>query len=174
MTVSRPQPRFIAVLFLLLALAACAGMGPGLDATAPTPAAAPANINPGDLVGSWGLAAYHREADRARTEAAARGQCAQPYVIGRGPTGGVMMHLADAAQPRELRLKAGAMGKSYIGPEGPAGDAQDREILSFDGRTLIVRWVDPEVASRYGTMIYVRCGAAGTRATKRAPSPKSQ
>ena len=28
------------------------------------------------LVGRWGLAAYHKPEDRARTEAAARGQCA--------------------------------------------------------------------------------------------------
>ncbi len=44
---------------------------------APLPASIPAQ----DLVGRWGLAAYHKDEDRARTEAAARGQCSQPYNI---------------------------------------------------------------------------------------------
>jgi hypothetical protein len=35
---------------------------------------------------------------------------------------------------------------------------QDREIVSFDGRVMIMRFVDPEVAGRYGTSVYVRCG----------------
>jgi hypothetical protein len=133
----------------------------------------PANIAAADLVGSWGLASYHREDDRGRTEAAARGQCSKPYVIGRGPTGGVMMHLADATQPRELRLKAGPDGKAYIGLEGPAADAGDREIVIFDGRILILRWVDSEVAGRYGTMVFVRCGAPGTAPVARKKTPKA-
>ena len=36
---------------------------------------------------------------------------------------------------------------------------QDREVVTFDGRVLVLRWMDPEVASRYGTGVYVRCGA---------------
>ena len=157
-------------LLLVLLIAACATQGPTLEATAPAApdmAPPPANIAAGDLVGSWGLAAYHREEDRSRMETAARGQCGKPYLIGRGPTGGVMMHLADATQPRELRLKAGPTGKAYIGVEGPAADAGDREILAFDGRVLVLRWVDPEVAGRYGTMVFVRCGAPGTTPTAR-------
>jgi hypothetical protein len=161
-------------------LAACAGQMPGLfgepaPVTAPGPEIAPppANIAAADLVGNWGLASYHNEGDRPRTETAARGQCTKPYVIGRGPTGGVVMHLADAPQPRELRLKGGPAGKAYIGPEGPAGDMQDREILSFDGRVLVTRFLDPEVGGRYGTMVYVRCGAPGTRPAPTAKSPKA-
>ena len=34
---------------------------------------------------------------------------------------------------------------------------QDREVVQFDGRVLILRWMDPEVQGRYGTMVYVRC-----------------
>ena len=34
---------------------------------------------------------------------------------------------------------------------------QDREITSFDGRTMTVRFLDPEVSGRYGTQVYVRC-----------------
>ena len=78
--------------------------------------ALPPAFPPQDIVGRWGLAAYHKEEDRARTEAAARGQCKQPYVITLGPSGGVMMHLADQATPTELRLRGGPGGKTYIGP----------------------------------------------------------
>jgi hypothetical protein len=69
-----------------------------------------------------------------------------------------MMHLADQREPSELRLKGSPDGKDYIGPDGPAGDPQDRVILSFDGRVLITRYVDPDAANRYGNMVYVRCG----------------
>ncbi len=156
--------RFSTCLMLGLAgaLAGCASPGTGpVPATQPPPVAdapPPANLRAEDFVGRWGLAAYHKDQDRPRTEVAARNQCNQPYTIGRGPSGGLLMHLADAPQPEELRLKAGT-GKNYIGLRGPAADTQDREIVSFDGRVLILRFVDPEVASRYGTMIYVRCGA---------------
>ena len=77
------------------------------------------------------------------------------------------MHLADAREPQELRLKSGSDGKVYIGPEGPAPDSRDREIVTFDGRMLVTRWVDREISTRYGTSVYVRCGAPGTAATKR-------
>ena len=120
----------------------------------------PPAFPPQDIVGRWGLAAYHKEEDRARTEAAAAGQCKQPYVITLGPNGGVMMHLADEATPTDLRLKGAPGGKTYIGPaDSEPGGAQDREVVAFNGRILILRWMDPEVASRYGTGVYVRCGA---------------
>jgi len=117
----------------------------------------PSTIRADELVGKWGLAAYHKPEDRVRTENAARGQCKNPYVIGKGQTGGVIMHLADEATPQELRLKGSQSGKNYIGPAGPAGGPQDREIISFDGRVLTTKFMDPDAASRYGTMVYVRC-----------------
>ena len=118
----------------------------------------PATIRADELVGRWGLAAYHKPEDRVRTENAARGQCRQPYVIGKGPTGGVIMHLADEATPQELRVKGSQSGKNYIGPEGPPGGEKDREIISFDGKTLVTRFVDKDAGTRYGNMVYVRCG----------------
>ena len=128
---------------------------------APLPASIPAQ----DLVGRWGLAAYHKDEDRARTEAAARGQCRQPYTISRGPRGGIIMHLPDQSQPTELVLKGGADGKNYIGlAEEPVPGQRDREIVSFDGRVLVTRYVDPEVSGRYGTSVYVRCGATAPAA----------
>ena len=92
-------------------------------------AAVQSRYTPEELVGRWGFTSYHRDQDRARTEAAARGQCKNPYVIARGPQGGIMMHLADQRQPTELRLKGSASGKQYIGPAGEAGVAEDREIV---------------------------------------------
>jgi hypothetical protein len=130
--------------------------------TAPEPSAAPempATIRADEIVGRWGLASYQNPADRARTEAAAKAQCKQPYVIGAGTSGGVVMHLADQATPQELRLKGSPSGKNYIGPTGPTPGEQDREIVSFDGRVLVTRFVDKDAATRYGNMVYVRCGA---------------
>jgi hypothetical protein len=127
---------------------------------APEPGVAPempATIRADEIVGRWGLASFQNPADRARTEAAARAQCKQPYVIGAGASGGVIMHLADQATPQELRLKGSPSGKNYIGPPGPAGAEQDREIVSFDGRVLITRFTDKDAAVRYGNMVYVRC-----------------
>ena len=78
----------------------------------------PATIRPDEIVGKWGLASFQNPNDRARTEAAASAQCKQPYVIGAGGNGGVIMHLADQATPQELRLKGSPSGKNYIGPPG--------------------------------------------------------
>ena len=117
----------------------------------------PASIRADEIVGRWGLASFQNPNDRARTEAAARSQCKQPYVIGAGSSGGVIMHLADQATPQELRLKGTSSGKNYIGPAGPAGGEQDREIVSFDGRVLVTRFTDKDAAVRYGNMVYVRC-----------------
>ncbi|HET9903709.1 MAG TPA: hypothetical protein VFQ27_08435 [Xanthobacteraceae bacterium] len=155
------SPKVSATVFVMgLLLAGCAGTREPLAPAAPPPVvnAPPApGIAPEDLVGRWGFASYHQEGDRARTITQARNQCRHPYVIGRGPNGGVMMHLADQSQPTELFTKAGPEGGRFIGPAGPAGDASDREIVSFDGRVLILRWLDREVAGRYGTAVYVRC-----------------
>jgi hypothetical protein len=127
----------------------------------------PASIRPEEIVGRWGYGAYHNETDRARTEAAARGQCGQPVLVNRGPNGGVMMYLADSAQLQELNLKGSPSGKNYIGPPGPAGGGQDREIVSFDGRTMVLRWMNPDVATRYGTGVYVRCAPEGMARSSR-------
>jgi len=130
----------------------------------------PASIRPEEVVGRWGYGAYHNETDRARTEVAARGQCGQPVVINRGPNGGVMMYLADSAQLQELNLKGSQSGKNYIGPGGPAGGVQDREIGSFDGRIMILRWMNPDVATRYGTGVYVRCAPEGVAHMRKPPA----
>jgi hypothetical protein len=149
---------------LTIFLGACGSMSLPSFSSSPTPAPEPgvapempATIRPDEIVGRWGLASFQNPADRARTEAAARSQCKQPYVIGAGTSGGVVMHLADQATPQELRLKGSPGGKNYIGPPGPTPGEQDREIVSFDGRVLITRFVDKDAATRYGNMVYVRC-----------------
>jgi hypothetical protein len=149
---------------LALFLGACGSVNlPSLSSN-PTPETEPgvapempATIRSDEIVGRWGLASFQNPADRARTEKMARDQCRQPYVIGAGQSGGVIMHLADQATPQELRLKGSPSGKNYIGPNGPAGGEQDREIVSFDGRVMITRFVDKDAATRYGNMVYVRC-----------------
>ncbi|MCA6120261.1 hypothetical protein J6524_36395 [Bradyrhizobium sp. WSM 1738] len=149
---------------LAILLAACGSMSlPSLSSSPPPEAEPgvapemPATIRSDEIVGRWGLASFQNPNDRARTEAAARGQCKQPYVIGAGANGGVVMHLADQATPQELRLKGSPSGKNYIGPPGPAGGDQDREILSFDGRVMVTRFIEKDAAVRYGNMVYVRC-----------------
>ena len=166
MTVSPRDLRLRAVVvFAALALSACATSPPPVEAPAPVApppqAQIPASIRAEEVVGRWGYGAYHNDVDRSRTEAAARSQCGQPVVINRGPNGGVMMYLADSAQLNELYLKGSTSGKNYIGPSGPPGGPQDREIVSFDGRTMVLRWTSPEVTARYGTGVYVRCAPEG-------------
>jgi hypothetical protein len=144
----RPRPAFVvsSVLITAAVLAGCTTQlsplppGPAAPAVVPT---LPPSFPPQELIGRWGYAA--------------RNQCKQPYVIGAGSSGGLIMHLADQKEPQELRLKGAPGGKNYIGPEGEPGGMQDREVVTFDGRVLITRWMDPEVAGRYGNGVYVRC-----------------
>jgi hypothetical protein len=147
-----------AIAVALLALAACTtASGPQTAAPAPPQPELPSKIRASEIIGRWGYAAYHKAEDRARTEANARGQCKQPFVIGQGTAGGVMMYLADSSQLQELRVKGSTSGRDYIGPAGDTPGAQDREIVSFDGRVMLLKFVDPEVDGRYGTGIFVRC-----------------
>jgi hypothetical protein len=150
---------------LALLLGACGG-GLSLPSFSSEPTAVPepgvapempASIRSDEIVGRWGLASYQDPKDRTRTEAMARSQCKQPYTITAGSSGGVIMHLADQATPQELRLKGSPSGKNYIGPAGPTPGEQDREIVSFDGRVMITRFVDKDAGTRYGNMVYVRC-----------------
>jgi hypothetical protein len=148
-----------AVLVSALALGGCATNSPQQEAAPsvlPQPEL-PARVRPAEIVGRYGYAAYHDAKDRARTEANARGQCKQPFVISPGSSGGVTMLIADTPQPQELRLKGTQGGKDYIGPPGDTPGPQDREIVSFDGRVLVLKYVDPEIDGRYGTGVFVRC-----------------
>jgi hypothetical protein len=159
---ARLAANFATASALTIFLAACSSTSLPSFSSSPTPDVAPvpempATIRADEIVGKWGLASFQNPNDRARTEAAAKAQCKQPYVIGAGANGGVVMHLADQATPQELRLKGSPSGKNYIGPPGPAGGEQDREIITFDGRVLITRFIDKDAATRYGNMVYVRC-----------------
>jgi hypothetical protein len=138
--------------FLSLLIAGC-GENP-----APTPAIVAASVSPDQLVGKWGFAAYHKDEDRARTIKEASAQCNRPYVIAKGPTGGVMMNLADQKELSELVLQAGPNGQTYLGPPGAAASPDDRIVTNVDANSFTTVWVDPENASRYGTSVYVRCG----------------
>jgi hypothetical protein len=171
------RTQFVSAAILTAALAGCAGTDTMQQASLP-PASTPVPPSiPADAVaGRWGLASYHRDEDRARTETAARGQCNKPYEIGRGATGGVIMHLADQPQAQELVLKGATGGRTFIGPAGEPGGQQDREIISHDGKTMIMRWVDAEVGARYGTLVFAKCDATAARppASRPAPARKGQ
>jgi hypothetical protein len=152
---SRPA---VAAAFSVLALTACStAPNPQVEAAPPPQPEMPARVRASEIIGRWGYAAYHKAEDRTRTEANARGQCKQPFVIGQGTDGGVMMYLADSNQLQELRLKGSPGGRDYIGPAGQTPGPQDREIVSFDGRVMVLKFVDPEIDGRYGTGVFVRC-----------------
>ena len=165
---------FAAAAILLTALAGCAGdsVGPGpVQIAAPVPPAIPASA----IVGRWGLGAYQRDEDRARVEQTARSLCSQPYVIAPGPAGGVIMHLADQREAEELQVKGAAGNRTFVGPAGDPGGPQDREIISYDGQVMIMRWLDSEVATRYGTLVFARCpegrGPTAARPPASRPAP---
>ena len=172
----RPVLSAVLLVACLPMLAGCSTAGGGFSnpfttAAAPSPPPPPPVVPPGvraeEIVGRWGLAAYHREQDRPRVEVAAKGMCAQPYKIDPSPAGGVMMLGHDNPQVQEMNLKGSVEGKTYIGPGADPAGADDREVVSFDGRVLILKWIDPEIAGRYGTMVLVRCSPEGT------PSPRT-
>jgi hypothetical protein len=124
----------------------------------PPPVVAAPSISSDALVGKWGLVSYHRDSDRERTIKEAKGLCGNPYVIAKGPNGGLMMNLADQKEKSELVLKAGPDGKTFLGPPGDAGTTDDRIVQDVDPNSFTTVWVDPDNASRYGTMVYERCG----------------
>ncbi len=136
---------FMRPILFLTAIGVAAGSLTSCNSTQTDPGVAqgvpaiPSTISPGALVGRWGVAAYHRDSDRPRTESEARRQCNNAYNIKAGPTGGVMMHLADESQP------------------GPAALPTDREIVTISDNSFTVKWVSPDNSTRYGTMVYIRC-----------------
>jgi hypothetical protein len=167
--IARPA-QFAAAALLASVLAGCAGDGfaPSQpQVAAPVTPAIPAHL----IAGRWGLAAYHRDEDRARTEQAARGVCSNPYVIAPGQNGGVIMHLADRPQAEELEVKGAPGNRTFVGPPGEPGGPQDREIIAYDGQIMIMRWMDSDVASRYGTTVFARCGGGATAGRPPASQP---
>ena len=120
---------------LIFGLSACQSESvPGPAASAISQV--PATIAPESLVGRWGLASYHNDADKARTTIAARGQCKQPYVISKGKSGGVVTLLADDPEPQEVFVKGASGGKNFLGPAGPPGDfagSRDRLVRQQHG-----------------------------------------
>jgi hypothetical protein len=170
----RPLLPAVVLLIGLPMLAGCSSFGSNPFATTaavtppPPPPVVPPSVHAEEIVGRWGLASYHRDQDRARTEVAAKSQCTQPYKIDLSPSGGVMMLGHDNPQVQEMNLKGSAQGKTYVGPGSEPAGTDDREIASFDGRVMILKWVDPEVAGRYGNMVLVRCGVDGPERSARA------
>ena len=144
-------------------VAGCSSFDFGSWAPAPEPSSTPVAaatfkiLSPDPLIGQWGVASYRDAKDRARTEKMARVHCKNAYSIAKGPTDGVMMHVADDPDLHELALKQGADGRTYLGFNVPPGDPADREVLELTPKLMVMKFVDPEVANRYGTFVYVRC-----------------
>ena len=160
--IRRRNPGFASLFVIGIGLTLAGCLSSGTDAPSPQVQAAavisaPSAIGTDKLIGSWGIASFHTEKDRQRTEAQAKAGCSQPYVIRKGAEDGVMMHAADDPKLYELRLKGGPGGRTFLGFEAPPGDLQDREILSATASMLVMRFVDPDAHRRYGTFIYVRC-----------------
>src|SRR4051794_37004377 len=159
----RPLRRRGRVATFAFQLASAASLAGCISTSAPERTVAvngpvPAAYSRERLIGRWGVASFHNEKDRKRTEGEARAQCSLPYVVAQGPTDGVMMHVADDPKLYELKLKGGPGGRTYLGFEAPAGDPQDREILSATDAALTLRFVDADAHRRYGTFVYIRCG----------------
>jgi hypothetical protein len=155
---ARAVAQLILTLSVPVLLSACGTSGTVTAVQEPGLAPAiPATVRADQIIGRWGVASFQNPKDQIRTEAAARSQCKLPYVITAGAAGGVIMHLADEATPQDLLLKGSPSGKNYIGPPGPAGGEKDREIVSISSSILVTRFVDPDAATRYGNMVYVRC-----------------
>lgn len=160
-----------AALLGLLYLAGCTS--PSMTGPEPTTAAPPLPpISSDDLVGKWGLGSFREEKDLQRTTDEARRFCSNPYIITKGPNGGVMMYLADQSTPSELFVRS-VGGRVYIGPPNqPPGGLKDRQVMSFENGVLVTAWVDPSVATRYGTMVFVRCPEGGAKpAARTAAAP---
>ncbi len=140
-------------------LAACnTASNLGLEGPATvTVVAPPVPVDPATLPGNWGFASYHEEKDKDRTIAAAKGACGNPYKIGKGPNGGVMMFLADQSKPSELFVKTSSDGRTFIGPRGAPGVVQDRVVMFYQNGVLITEWLDKSARERYGSMVLVKC-----------------
>ena len=117
-----PGPAPAAAILLAFGLAGCGSFGgfPSFGGSSPAPEPVPvepqaapeipASIRSSEVIGRWGYASFHRPEDRVRTEAAARGQCSHPFVIGQGPTGGVMSLVPGCAgSASTVSLKLGAL-----------------------------------------------------------------
>lgn len=158
---------FLASFPLVFALAGCitgfdlgSWTGWQSERTALVKSGITARIGADELSGKWGLAAYHDNKDAERTEKAARNACGQPYLIGRGRGNTVLMHAPFSATASEMTIKS-SLGSTYIGPTGEmsGGGSKDREVIRWDGKVLVTRYVDQHAYSIYGNMVFVRCGA---------------
>lgn len=152
-TFSASRIRFGVTALAIASLTACTTLTPDPKPEAPPPV----EIDLAALPGDYGLASYHRDEDNERTLEQAKIACRNPYTIGAGANGGVMMHAIGASEPSEIFLKTDSKGRRFLGPQGPAGIAQDRYVVSYDDKVLVLRWMDPRAREVYGTLIYMPC-----------------
>ena len=107
------------------------GSGPATVANVEAPAAFARER----LVGRWGVASFHTDKDRPRTEREARAQCNLPYTIAKGPTDGVMMHVADDPKLYELETQGRQGGQDLSRLRGAAGRPAGSRDSVGDGQS---------------------------------------
>jgi len=118
----------------------------------------PATVRADEIVGRWALHRF-RIPTTARAPKPRRGLSASSLTSSAPVLPVASSCIWLTRRPRRAAAEGSPSGKNYIGPPGPAGGEQDREIISFDGRVLVTRFIDKDAATRYGNMVYVRCGA---------------
>ena len=137
------------------------------DSPVPTGPLPPASFAPEDIVGRWGLGAYHRPEDRARTEAAARSQCKQPYVINRSSTG-VSMLGYDNPQVQDMFIKGDYDGKTY---SAPAPSRADRATARWP-RSMVACSCSTGSIRRWRAVTAQWCSCAAERKEPRSPDAR--
>jgi hypothetical protein len=116
------------------------------------------------LIGNWGVASFREDRDRARTQSMARQHCRLPYVIAKGPTDGVMMHVAD--DPKLLRTDAQGQppaARPISASTRLRATSRTAKSCRWSANEITMKFVAADINTRYGTYIYVRCPGTGAR-----------
>ena len=64
-----------------------------------------------------------------------------------------LSHHGNNPAKQDMTLKGSVEGKTYVGPGPDPAGADDREVVTFDGRVLILKWVD-----RFPVIVYIGAG----------------
>ncbi len=173
MTLSARQLHSVGVSLFALFLCACASnpfssslspsSEPQPQAAPPSAPEIPASIRPEEVVGRWGYGSYHNDADRKRTEAAARSQCGQPVVINRGAA----RRGADVSRRQRAIAGAQSQGQSqrqeFCRPAWPARRSA-RSRIRHVRRPRYGAALDQSGSAgplRHGRLCSLRCGRDG-------------
>jgi hypothetical protein len=119
-----------------------------------------ASIRPDRRIGLWDNIASPEPTIKSISEGSVLGRNSPVGKAGNEYQAMNTMYPPDQSQMQGFWLKGCPGGKNFIGPLGEAGDTDDREITSFDGRVMVPRFVDADVAGCFGTGVHVRRAAS--------------